>query len=105
MDAALSSIGLESAIEHFQVFGFETALHDDAIFFDIFDRVVFLDVRDNRFDLLAGIAQAAKRFGHGAVDDFQHAPSGQQFVFHQRNVGFNAGRVAVHQKSNRAGGR
>ena len=39
------------------------------------------------------------------IDDFQHAAAGEQFVFYQRDVRFDAGRVAIHQETDRAGGR
>ena len=42
---------------------------------------------------------------HGAVDNLQQAAAREQFVFHQGDVGFHAGRVAVHEKGNRAGRR
>ena len=39
------------------------------------------------------------------VNDFQHAAAREQFVFHQRDIRFDAGRVAIHQETDRAGRR
>ena len=51
------------------------------------------------------VTEPAQRVGHAAVDDLQHAAAGEQFVFHQRDVGFDAGGVAVHQEGDGAGRR
>ena len=38
------------------------------------------------------------------VDDFEHAAAGEEFVFDQCDFRFDAGGIAIHQESNRAGG-
>ena len=72
---------------------------------DVFNGVEFLDVRDDALGFLGAVAQPAQRFGHRAVDDLQQAAARQQLVLHQRDVGLDAGRVAVHQEGDGAGGR
>ena len=52
---------------------------------------------------LGVVAEALQRFGHGAIDDLQHAAAREEFVFHQRDVGFDAGRVAIHEERDGAG--
>ena len=42
---------------------------------------------------------------HRLVDDLQHAAAGEQLVFHQRDVGLDAGGVAIHEEADGAGGR
>ncbi len=56
-------------------------------------------------DLAFGIAERAQRFGNGAVDDLEVTAAGQLLELHQREVGLDAGRVAVHDEADRAGGR
>ena len=46
--------------------------------------------------------EAHEGFGHGAVHDLQHAAAGQEFVFDQRDVGLDAGSVAIHEERDRA---
>ena len=74
-----------------------------AVLLDVFDGVEFFDVRDDAFDFLRAIAEPAQRIGHAAIDDFQHAAAGEELVFDQRDVGFDAGRIAIHQERNGAG--
>src|SRR5438477_2950621 len=38
------------------------------------------------------------------VDYFQHAAASEQFIFYQRDIGLDSGRVAVHQETDCAGG-
>jgi len=61
-----------------------------------------VDVRHDVRSLLLGVAQFPQRHRHGAIDDLQHAPAGEQLVFHERDVGFNARRVAIHHERNGA---
>ena len=58
-----------------------------------------------RFDLLADCNRGAAAPADGAIHDLQHAAAGEQFVFHQRDVGLDPGRVAIHQERDRAGRR
>ena len=39
------------------------------------------------------------------VDDLEHAAAGEEFVFDQRDVGLDAGRVAVHEEPDGSGRR
>ena len=38
------------------------------------------------------------------VDYFQHAAASEQFIFYQRDIWLDSGRVAVHQETDCAGG-
>src|SRR5208282_898706 len=119
MNAPFATMRLEGAVEHRQVLRLDAAANDFAIFFgvfidyqyrrrlriifaDVFNRVEFLDVRDDGRDFRLAVAEPAQRIGHTTVEDFQHAAAGEQFVFDERDVGFDARRVAVHRKRNSA---
>src|ERR1035437_5022019 len=104
-DAALALMRFERAIEDRQMVRFQAAANGRTIFLNVFNRVAFFDVRDDFGDGGRIITEAEQRIWHAAIDDFQHPAACEQFVFHQRDVGFNAGRVAIHQKRNRAGRR
>ena len=62
-------------------------------------------VSDNVGDLLLVIAKRAQSLGHGAVDDLEIAAAGELLELDQREVGLDAGRVAIHHKADRAGRR
>ena len=64
-----------------------------------------IDVRDDALDLFEAVAELVQRRTDRLVDDLEHAAAGQQLVFHQRDVGLDAGRVAIHQETDRAGRR
>ena len=51
------------------------------------------------------VAEFLQRAGNGLVDDLEHAAAGEELVLHQRDVGLDAGRVAIHEEADRAGGR
>ena len=51
------------------------------------------------------VAERAERFRHGLVDDLEIAATGELLEFHQREIGLNPGRVAIHHKADRAGWR
>ena len=54
---------------------------------------------------VGGVAERCSACWHRAIDDLQHAAAGEQLVFHQRDVGLDAGRVAIHEEGDRAGRR
>ena len=87
------------------MFRFQSAANCRAAFFHVFDGVELLDVRDDGFNRLRVITKATQAFGHGAIDDLQHAAACEQFVFHERDVRFNTGGIAVHEERDRAGRR
>ncbi len=64
------------------------------------DRVGF-DLADLRF----AVAERAQRVRHGAVDDLEVAAAGELLELHQREVGLDAGGVAIHHQTDRAGRR
>jgi len=69
-----------------------------------FDRVVLVDVLDNRLDLRVVVAELRQGQRHGAVDDLQTAAAGKRLVLHQGDVRLDAGRIAVHHEADGAGG-
>ena len=105
-EAALAFVGLERAIENRDMLRLESRRNRRSIGIrNIFDRVERVDVRDDAFDLLGIVAEFFQRRRDRLVHDFQHAAAGEQFVFHQRDVGLDPGRVAIHQEADRAGRR
>ena len=95
-DRARAVARLERTIEHRQMLGLQIGR--------AFDRVLLVDVGQDRFDLAADRSRAFfKRRRHRLVDDLQHAAAGQLLVLDQRDVGLDARRVAIHQEADRAG--
>ena len=68
-----------------------------------FDRVVLVDVGQDRADLRLVVAERAERERHGLVDDLEHAAAGELLVLHEGDVRLDAGRVAIHHEADRAG--
>jgi len=64
------------------------------------DRVI-----DNGGNRRIVIAERAQGLRHGAVDDLEIAAAGELLEFDQREIGLNAGRVAIHDEADRAGRR
>ena len=56
-------------------------------------------------DLGLAVAERAQRLRHGLVDDLEVAAAGQLLELHQREVGLDAGGVAIHDEADRAGRR
>ena len=54
-------------------------------------------VRHHRGDVLLAVAQTPQRRRNAPVDDLQVTAAGQLLCLHERVVGLNAGRVAIHQ--------
>jgi hypothetical protein len=72
---------------------------------NILDRIERIDVRDDSLDFFGVVSEFFEHRPHRLVDDFQHPAAGEQFVFHQRDIRLDPGRVAIHQKTDRAGRR
>ena len=67
------------------------------------DRAVLGEVGLDLLDLRLGVAERLQRQRHGAVDD-RHLPAADELLeLDEREVGLDAGRVAVHQERDRAG--
>ena len=105
VNAALAAERLERAIEHIQMFGLEPASTGFPVLLDVLDGVKFFNVGNDVFHLVRRVAQPRQCVGHGAVHDLQRPAAGEQLVLHQRDVRLDAGRVAVHEKRDRAGRR
>ena len=56
-------------------------------------------------DLAFAIAERAQRFRHRAVDDLPVAAAGKLLELHQREIGLDAGGVAIHHQADGAGRR
>ena len=67
------------------------------------ERGVADGVGDDLGDLRLVVAERAQRLGDGAVDDLEIAAAGELLELHQREVGLDAGRVAIHHEADRAG--
>ena len=104
MNAAFAAERLERAVKHIQMLGLEPALSGFPVLLDVLDGVKFFHVRDDVPDFIVTVAEPVQRIRHGTVHDLQRSPAGKQLVLHQRDVRLDAGRVAVHQKRDCAGG-
>ena len=71
----------------------------------VLERAVADRVAHHVVDLPGGVAQLLERGGHGAIDDLEVAAAGELLELDQREVGLDAGGVAVHHQADRAGGR
>ncbi len=89
--------GLEGAVEDGQVLVLDGGR--------AFDGAGGVDVADDGVGLVGGVAQLEERGRHGVVHDLDHAAADQLLVLHQRQVGLDAGGVAVHHEADGAGGR
>ena len=65
---------------------------------DVFNRVELLNVRGDLFPFRIGVTETPQSVGHGAIHDLQHASAREQLVLNQRDIRFDAGGVAIHQK-------
>ncbi len=70
-----------------------------------FDGSGGVDVADDGVDLVVVVAELEERGGHGVVDDLDHAAADELLVLHEREVGLDAGGVAIHHEADGAGGR
>ena len=57
---------------------------------------------DDPLDLVRIVTEFLERGFDGLVDNLEHSAAREQLVFHERDVRFNSGRIAIHQKTNRA---
>ncbi len=89
--------GLERAIEHRLVLRLQLRR--------AFDRVLLVDVLDDRLDLRLAVTQGPQGQRHRLIDDLQHPAAGKLLVLHQGDVRLDARRVAIHHEADRAGGR
>ena len=71
----------------------------------VLQRAMAHGITDDLLDLGLVIAQRTERLGHRLVDDLEVAAAGQLLELHQREVGFDAGGIAVHDEADGAGGR
>ena len=69
------------------------------------ERAVADRIGDDLGDLVLGVAEHAQRLRHRAVDDLEVAAAGELFELHQREVGLDAGGVAIHHEADGAGRR
>jgi len=116
-DAPMAPRGLERTVKHGQMFRLQRTPGDIARLggaslhyfvvrdeFDVFDGVVGFNMGDDILDVALGITQPAHGVRHTAIDDLQHAAAGEQFIFHQRDVGFHPRGIAIHEEGDGTGG-
>ena len=70
-----------------------------------FDGAGRIDMVDNLLGLLGRVAELDQRLRHGVVDDLDHAAADQFLVLHQRQIGLDAGGIAIHHEADGAGRR
>ena len=63
-----------------------------------------VDVVDDLRDVLGRITKLHQRLRHGVVDDLDHAAADEPLVLHEREVGLDAGGVAIHHEADGASG-
>ena len=97
MDGAGALGGLEGAIEDGQVLVLDGGR--------AFDGSGGVDVADDGVGLVAGVAELEQRGRDGVVHDLDHAAANQLLELHQREVGLDAGGVAIHHEADGSGGR
>ncbi len=69
-----------------------------------FDGAGGVDVADDLVGLRGRVAELDERLRHGVVDDLDDAAADQLLVLHQRQVGLDAGGIAIHHEADGAGG-
>src|SRR6185503_13918182 len=96
-DAARALGWLEGAIEDGEV-----------IVLDVwrpFDGAGGIDVADDGVGLLMVVAELEQGRRNGVVYDLDHPAANQLLVLHEREIGLDAGGVAIHEEADRTGGR
>src|ERR1051325_4177738 len=73
--------------------------------FYVFDSVERVDMRDDTLDLIRAVAKLFQRRFNRLVNNLEHAASGEELVFYQRNVGFDSCCVEIHEETDCARGR
>ena len=96
LDGARALGGLEGAVEDGEVLGLDAGR--------AFDGAGGVDVVDDAFDFGFLVAELEERAGDGVVDDLDHAAADELLVLDEREVGLDAGGVAVHHEADGAGG-
>ena len=97
VDGPLAVDRLERAVEDRQVLGLEVR--------GALDRLVLVHVGDDLLHLVGAVAELAQGRRDRLVDDLEEALADQLLVLDERDVGLDAGRVAIHHERDRAGGR
>ena len=97
LDRAVALRRLERAVEHRQVRFLQRRR--------AFDRLVLVDVVDDRVDLRRRVAELLERHRHGLVDDLHQPAADQLLVLDQRDVRLDAGGIAVHHEADGPGRR
>ena len=69
------------------------------------ERAVAHGIAHDVVDLVVAVAERRQGFRHAAVDDLEIAAAGELLELHQREIGLDAGGVAIHQEADRAGRR
>ena len=82
---------LKRTIKNRQVLVLEMRRALDGVFFA--DELLDID------DLLRRVAERPQTERHGAVQDLEHAATGQLLVLDERDVRFNTGGIAVHHEA------
>ena len=96
VDGARALGGLEGAIEDGEMLVLDVRR--------AFDGAGGVDVADDGVGLLVRVAEFEQSAGHGVIDDLDHAAADQFLVLNERQVGLDAGGVAVHEEADGAGG-
>jgi hypothetical protein len=96
----------EGLLDFFQL-GFGEAFVEEGLVVDdwgVVERERAHDVLDDAVHFFRGVAEVVERGAEGLVGDLEIAAAGQLLELHQREVGFDAGGVAIHEQADGAGG-
>src|ERR1035437_10053132 len=97
VDGAGSILRTEAAIEYRQMLRLQ--------FGSALDSAGGIDVGDDLLHLFGRVAQFDEGGGDGIVDDLDDAAAHQLLVLDEREIGLDAGGIAIHHEADGAGGR
>src|ERR1041385_2836708 len=68
-----------------------------------FDGIVLLDVGSDMLDLLVDVTEFFESQRNCLIDDLHQSTTDELFVFHEGDIGFYAGCIAIHHEADRTG--
>ena len=97
LNRAASILRLERAVENRHIVRFQVR--------GSLNGIVLLDRGQDGADVRFRITEILERLRHDRVHHLDHAAAHQPFIAHERDLGLDAGRIAIHEERNGAGRR